>query len=338
MRGAACQSFFAPALVGAVACSCGGVACLLAALVGRRDAFARALAALEVVDQLLGADRPRLHRSTLFYSALAASLTALYHGSLAVYKTLYKGDYVLFSLASVVATVTAAQFATLVTLLRHRFCLLNEALISTFGASSDIWEEPNETWPFCATKRTVTQRHTSVIGHHTLHRQCLYFEIIYKVLTHAASSVNDMYAVSIVAIVVQDFLLITGLAFYLLITVSSAAVLEVETLVDQSFIVFAVARIVCLATACESAVSQAKRTTQLAEDILLFHRANGSEERVRELRNLARLSRRQPAAFSGGPLFSLDGRLLTALAGTVVTYTIILVQFLASEAVQGCHR
>ncbi|XP_049800298.1 uncharacterized protein LOC126235630 [Schistocerca nitens] len=331
------RSVLVPALAGALCSSVSGVVAGVCALLRSSSRLPSAVSAIERVDQLLAVDRPRAYSTTRTYCVLSLSVVLLYQAALAVYKGLVVHQYVLFPFVATVTMLTLLQFFTLVLTLRYRFHTLNRELVKCLGYSGDSLELLDQIHNCGGTKWRSVDNHSLIdhiiVGDDTLCARLLQLQVVYKRLTQLASSVNDMYAVPIVALVVQDFAVITGLVFHLLLVAFSDREYDaVDTTIDQSFMVLSALRLVCLASVCQTTSSEAVTTVDVAEELLLLNMARrGSPAVSRELRQLSRQARLRPVTFSACSLFTVDAGLLTTMAATILTYTVILLQFIASE-------
>ncbi|XP_049832892.1 uncharacterized protein LOC126273382 [Schistocerca gregaria] len=240
----------------------------------------------------------------------------------------------------VTITVTAALsvlsslFTTLVTVLGHRFSLLNDTILRMSDHISVMqWNE---------LRQLANNRRLMLASRRTHHAKSFREESItlmsipvlvdvrlaYMRLSKVAAAVNRMYGIPIVGSALQTLTVSYHVIFHIL-----GAALHREkaglfdTLTDTSYVVVTLASFVCMAAACHSAAAQASRTATISDERSLTNSAG--PEVCRQLRQLSRQARHRPVTFSACRLFTVDAPLLTAMAATIASYTIILLQFVS---------
>ncbi|XP_049964527.1 uncharacterized protein LOC126484968 [Schistocerca serialis cubense] len=235
---------------------------------------------------------------------------------------------------SLVSEIERVDFTTLVAVLGHRFSLLNDTILRMSGNISVMqWNElsqlTNNRRLMLASRRTHPTKRFPEESITLMTIPILVdVRLAYMRLSKVAAAVNRMYGIPIVASALQTL----TVSYHVIFCILGAALHRekadlFETLTDTSYVVVTLASFVCMAAACHSAAAQASRTATISDERCLTNSAG--PEVCLQLRQLSRQARHCPVSFSACRLFTVDAHLLTAMAATIASYTIILLQFVS---------
>ncbi|XP_046988808.1 gustatory receptor for sugar taste 43a-like [Schistocerca americana] len=335
-----CYSYFVPRLLGCGVVTSAACASVLALLAARCDWLCTFSAELQRVDDLLGVDKWKAHRTTKLYLFISLGLLMTAYIGIVTWDTIIASYYdVLTEIIVFVITITFEQFFIFALIIRYRFLMLNEAVLHMFSYQKETLSMTN------ITATTSRQCHLSPLSlpskQNSLKQstwpascdQLLTVKVAHNKLSNLASALNEVYTVPITAMVLQALTSGVQVIFnVLLLLLDEEEDNNVLVLPDICYVVMTTINVVALACCCQSTVSQARRTASIAEDLIVANAAAGdSEAASQQLRQLSRQVRHSPVSFSACSLFSVDATMLAAFLSTVATYTIILLQFAVSN-------
>ncbi|XP_049947132.1 uncharacterized protein LOC126455425 [Schistocerca serialis cubense] len=333
-----CYSYYVPHIFTRAIVTAGACASVLAMSLAPGAWLANFAAELRRVDDLLDLDRSAANRATALYASASFALLLLPYLACVVWDVLSDNDFNAMTVAVIIVIIVAyEQFFILGLVIRYRLRMLTKAVELSFRSELETFSVLDRT-------KVSGRRHFSVSRPNSLKQttsspsceHLLMIKIAHMKLRKLASSLNDKYAVPITAMTVQAFVMTVQVIFSILvILLDEDKDNDKEIFADVSYLVMNIISMYSLTCCCESIASQARRTVELTEHLILANETVGGSEAVtHELSRLSRQVRHSPISFSAWSLFSIHATLLTAFTSYVATYTIILLQFAVANT--GC--
>ncbi|XP_049816352.1 uncharacterized protein LOC126263307 [Schistocerca nitens] len=309
---------------------------ILSSLAGSGDRFLSLVSEIERVDVLFHKRASRANSRTFLCLLLLAATLLTYYSMFIAFQVISSNSFafVMVYVANCLTVFIVLQFTTLVAVLRHRFSLLNDTILRMSDNISVMqWNElsqlTNNRRLMLASRRTHPAKRFPEESITLMSIPILVdVRLAYMRLSKVAAAVNRMYGIPMVASALQTLTVSYHVIFCILRAALHREKADLfETLTDTSYVVVTLASFVCMAAACHSAAAQASRTATISDERCLTNSAG--PEVCLQLRQLSRQARHSPVSFSACHLFTVDGHLLTAMAATIASYTIILLQFVS---------